>query len=401
MKGYLAKFSQQNLSDVEQALRALTPARSSLERLQRYIAVQRTPEEMAELRAVRKRRSDILYLTTYAWEKLCYFRQLGSSEFVGFGLSHPSDLLVCEDFLLLPQVASTGGACFDDQGKLDYMDDMTQLGYKMDECTKLWLHKHPGQWIDQSATDLDALERCYGNSEWVIMGIFPDKGNDSNVRLIINAGPGVNKKIDCELLHGFDRPATTAERRDLWLEEYVQQLIIPTADDRARTSTTITVCYSDDDADHGLGSLGDLNPGYEASGGMSTSWIESNRSEWIAAIDDAVAMCTLLENTKRGVWEVFLPSTFGGFYVTSAATRKAASEALFMLLKAACRMPRSKLEPVMWQIVKMCYEHNRRGSVQPLPTQPTTDAQPELALALVAEAETVPTTTAIAGPTGE
>ena len=64
-----------------------------------------------------------LRFTAYAWAKLEYLRDLGSTEVGGFGIANAGDPLLITDICLIKQTCSGASVEFDDVDVADFFDE--------------------------------------------------------------------------------------------------------------------------------------------------------------------------------------------------------------------------------------------------------------------------------------
>jgi proteasome lid subunit RPN8/RPN11 len=113
-----------------------------------------------------------LRLTPFAWAKLLFLRDLGSTEVGGFGISAVENLLSIEDVVLVRQVCSEISVKFEDAAVADHFDKQVDLGRTPEQFARIWIHTHPGTSPVPSRTDEETFERCFGGSDWAVMFIL-------------------------------------------------------------------------------------------------------------------------------------------------------------------------------------------------------------------------------------
>ena len=169
----------------------------------------------------RKRKSSALRptlrFTPYAWAKLLYLRDYGDTEIGGFGVSSPDDLLLIEDVQLVKQQCTGVTVAFDDEAVADYFDQQVDMGRPPEQFARVWIHTHPGESAQPSSTDERTFARCFGNSDWSIMGIVA-VGGETYTRLQFNVGPGTSVKIPITVDCNNPFPGTDPEA---WEQEYL------------------------------------------------------------------------------------------------------------------------------------------------------------------------------------
>src|SRR5688500_15490586 len=85
-----------------------------------------------------------LRFSPLAWAKLLVLRVLGPTEVGGFGISHPDDLLLIEDVVLVRQECSTVTVAFNDGAVAEFFDEQIDLGRRPEQFARVWIHTHPG-----------------------------------------------------------------------------------------------------------------------------------------------------------------------------------------------------------------------------------------------------------------
>lgn len=165
-------------------------------------------------------------ITPYAWAKLLYLRDAGPTEIGGFGISAPGEPLLVADLQLVNQRADIASVAFDDEAVADYFDQQVDAGRRPDEFGRVWVHTHPGNSPQPSATDEETFYRVFGQCEWAVMLIVA-VGGASYARLAYHVGPGGSWEIPVEI--DFSAPFESADH-DRWQAEY-EACVTPLADD--------------------------------------------------------------------------------------------------------------------------------------------------------------------------
>lgn len=157
-----------------------------------------------------------LRFSPYAWAKWEFLRDRGPTEIGGFGISAPDDLLLVEDFLLLPQLTTTVTVAFDDAAVAEFFDHQVDLGRRPEQFARIWLHTHPGNSADPSTTDEETFDRVFGNCSWAVMGILA-RGGETYARFRCQSAIS----LDAELPVGvsFDAPFPGSDQ-EAWAGEY-------------------------------------------------------------------------------------------------------------------------------------------------------------------------------------
>jgi proteasome lid subunit RPN8/RPN11 len=150
-----------------------------------------------------------------AWAKLLYFRDKSQNEVGGFGVTAPDDLLLIQDFLTVKQEVTCVSVRFDDEAVSEFFDEQVDLGRKPEQFARIWLHSHPGDSPDPSATDEETFKRVFGGCQWAAMVVVA-QDNSTYARLSFHIGPGGQILIPTEVdfsrdFGGTDHSAWDAE----------------------------------------------------------------------------------------------------------------------------------------------------------------------------------------------
>lgn len=182
---------------------------------------------------VRGRPSGILRISPKVWAKLKFFRDRGSSEISGFGISYRADPLYVVDFLTIKQQAAAASVEFDDDALNKYLDDMVKVGWHPSEVMRIWLHTHPGNSASPSSVDVNTFRDVFSGSDWSIMAILA-KGGEFKAKFrynitsggIVGAVFGSGKEADLEVRPDLSPPfdGVTQEEYDAWENEYVANI---------------------------------------------------------------------------------------------------------------------------------------------------------------------------------
>jgi hypothetical protein len=146
---------------------------------------------------------------------LLFWRDLGTTEIGGFGISAAADPLLIEDVRLVRQICSAVTVKFDDGAVADFFDEQVDLGLPPERFSRVWLHTHPGGCPRPSAIDEATFARVFGSFHWSVMVILA-RGGASYARLQYRIGPGGAWEIPVEIAYAEEFPATdhVAWRRD-------------------------------------------------------------------------------------------------------------------------------------------------------------------------------------------
>ncbi len=156
-----------------------------------------------------------LRLTPTAWSKLLYLRDAGPTEIGGFGIASADDLLRLDDVRLLPQRCDWASVELDDVGIATFFDEQVELGRRPEQFARVWVHTHPGDSAQPSATDEETFARVFGRCDWSVMLILAC-GGATYGRLQFSAGPGGSLPLPVEVDYlaefaGADQAAWQAE----------------------------------------------------------------------------------------------------------------------------------------------------------------------------------------------
>jgi hypothetical protein len=169
------------------------------------------------------RRRSVLRFSPTAWAKLLFLRDAGHTEIGGFGIAPSDDLLFVEDVQLVRQTCTWITAEFDDQSVADFFDAQVDEGRRPEEFARLFIHTHPGDSPQPSATDEETFVRVFGRTDWAVMFILA-RGGKCYARLRYNVGPGVDVElpVDVDYSREFDGSDFV-----LWHEEYLANMRMP------------------------------------------------------------------------------------------------------------------------------------------------------------------------------
>lgn len=152
-----------------------------------------------------------------AWAKLLFLRDIGDTEVGGFGISTTNDLLLIEEFVLIPQACSFVSVSFADDAVADYFDRQIDLGRRPEEFARVWIHTHPGDCARPSSVDEETFSRVFGRSDWAVMAIVAC-GGETYARMQFQAGPGSSQQLAIEVSYAV--PFTGSDHK-VWTDEYV------------------------------------------------------------------------------------------------------------------------------------------------------------------------------------
>lgn len=133
-----------------------------------------------------------------AYLKLRTFLHADHVEVGGFGISAADDPLYLERFESVKQVVTAVSVEFDDGAVADHFDRCVDAGIGPARCGRVWLHSHPGDSPQPSATDEETFARAFGACDWGVMAIIARTGA-TYARLQFSAGPGRHVEIPVEV----------------------------------------------------------------------------------------------------------------------------------------------------------------------------------------------------------
>ena len=161
-----------------------------------------------------------------------FLRDAGDTEVGGFGISATDDLLLIQEFVLVPQVCSTITVSFADDAVAEFFDRQIDLGRRPEEFARIWIHTHPGDCARPSSVDEDTFSRVFGRSDWAVMAIVAC-GGETYARMQFQAGPGGSLRLPMDVSYAV--PFTGSDH-DAWTDEYLAavhpfpDLIVPGAE---------------------------------------------------------------------------------------------------------------------------------------------------------------------------
>lgn len=163
----------------------------------------RSPRDSRQLRSHRPK----LRFSPLAWAKLLFWRDIGSTEVGGFGISRPQDLLFVEDFVLIQQTCSPVNVIFQDDAVAEFFDRQIDAGRRPENFARIWIHTHPGISPAPSCVDEETFARVFGRSDWAVMAILA-RGGLSYARLQYHVGPGGSLNLPWEVDYQQPFPGT-------------------------------------------------------------------------------------------------------------------------------------------------------------------------------------------------
>jgi len=156
-----------------------------------------------------------LKFSPYAWAKLNYLRDLGTTEVGGFAISSMEDPLSITDICLVKQTCSSASIKFDDEDVANFFEDCVDEGLHPQEFGRIWVHTHPGSLITPSSTDEETFQKTWGNCNWAVMFILAQSGACSAHLQYLQ--PKHRVKIDVEIDYTKE---FSGSNRAAWQDEY-------------------------------------------------------------------------------------------------------------------------------------------------------------------------------------
>jgi proteasome lid subunit RPN8/RPN11 len=115
-----------------------------------------------------------LRITPRAMSKILYMRSREEIEISGWAVSDPKDPLLIIDFQTIKQEGGYATTEIDDDAQSDYLLAMADAGIEPERCCRIWVHTHPGKWVDPSGQDVETFERYTKGADWGVMLIVGD-----------------------------------------------------------------------------------------------------------------------------------------------------------------------------------------------------------------------------------
>jgi hypothetical protein len=161
-----------------------------------------------------------------------FLRDIGETEVGGFGISATDDLLMIQEFVLIPQICSAVTVSFADDAVAEFFDQQIDLGRRPQEFARVWIHTHPGDCAHPSSVDEETFSRVFGRSDWSVMAIVAC-GGETYARMQFQAGPGGSLRLPMDVDHAV---AFSGSDHDVWTDEYlaavhpISDLLFPEAE---------------------------------------------------------------------------------------------------------------------------------------------------------------------------
>jgi hypothetical protein len=177
---------------------------------------QKSPIVTIPKREIIKVPSAALRFSPYAWAKMLYMRDIGTTEVAGCIITRPNDLLAAIDFLLVKSTCSPGSFELDDDDLSNLWMDLGEAGWPIECFSRILGHTHPGMHPDPSGEDESTFQRCWGDTSWAVMFILAD-GGKCYAGLQYNKPPRHRAIIPVRVDYGLDFPSCD---KKAWKEEY-------------------------------------------------------------------------------------------------------------------------------------------------------------------------------------
>jgi hypothetical protein len=161
-----------------------------------------------------------LRFTPWAWAKLLYLRDLGSTEVGGFGITNANNPLFVEDLILIQQSCSPVTVAFHDDAVAEFFDAQIDAGRRPENFGRIWIHTHPSNSAEPSHVDEETFARVFGRCDWAVMAILA-RGGQNYVRLQYQIGPGGSLIIPLEV--DYQQPFAASDW-PAWKQEYATQV---------------------------------------------------------------------------------------------------------------------------------------------------------------------------------
>lgn len=164
--------------------------------------------------------------SAYAWAKLLFMRDKGSTEVAGFGIAgDPLKPNLITDFKTVKmKTASAASFEFDDIALSDFQIDHSHVA-KMahDQFWRVWVHTHPGNSATPSVVDWNTFNGVFGDVTWQVMMILARGGE---VSALFRQRLPVPLAFQCAVIQDFaiPGPATDDAARAAWDEEYTRNV---------------------------------------------------------------------------------------------------------------------------------------------------------------------------------
>jgi len=158
--------------------------------------------------------------TPYAYAKLIWMRDRGTTEVAGYGVTATSDPLLVTDFVLIKQKCTIVTFDLDPIDGAEYMERMMDHGLMPWQYSNILIHTHPGNSPNPSEVDETNFVSAFTHPNWAMMFIIAE-GGSTYCRLKMNVGPGSVSLLNCVVEYG-DPFAGSDEKS--WGQEYKEKV---------------------------------------------------------------------------------------------------------------------------------------------------------------------------------
>ncbi len=158
--------------------------------------------------------------TPFAWSKLLFLRDCGSTEVSGFGINATNDLLLIEDVRLVNQQCTSASVQFSDAAAQQLLEAATPDRTRDEQSGCIWIHTHPGDCALPSEADEETFARCCSTVTWAVMFIIAASG-ETYARLQFNIGPRCSRRLHVEVDYSAEFRQTEFAA---WQSEYTDHV---------------------------------------------------------------------------------------------------------------------------------------------------------------------------------
>jgi proteasome lid subunit RPN8/RPN11 len=161
-----------------------------------------------------------LRFTPYAWAKLIWMRDRGTTEVAGYCVTGTEDPLLVTDFILIKQECTMVTFKLDPEDSVEYMEKMMDTGLPPWAFSNILAHTHPGNSPNPSQPDEDNFVSAFSHPDWAIMFIVAEDGS-TYCRLKMNVGPGATVLLKSVVEYGVSFAGSNTEA---WEKEYKEKV---------------------------------------------------------------------------------------------------------------------------------------------------------------------------------
>lgn len=157
-----------------------------------------------------------LRFSAYAYAKLLWMRNRGSTEVAGYCITGTEDPLLVTDFALIKQKCTSVSFDMDPEDLADFGERMVDAGLASWQCLNILAHSHPANCPQPSPTDENNFRNAFSHPHWAVMFIIAN-GGATYCRLKVNIGPGIIKELPIEI--DWSEPFQGSNKEE-WEKEY-------------------------------------------------------------------------------------------------------------------------------------------------------------------------------------